>query len=282
MHYLNLGCGKRYIPSWKNIDFTAHSEFVSSCDLQNRIPLDDNTFNLVYHSHVLEHFSQEKAQFFIEECYRVLQPYGVIRVVVPDLEDIARNYLAILNRIDINLDEFKSDHEWMTIEMLDQMVRRSSGGEMVRYISKEKLDNKKFIISRMGSEIAKIIKSSETHNNINSNYDVKNANRVLKKIYLFLRNSNYRKEILLKLMLGEEYYKLQIGRFSESGELHQWMYDRVSLAGALKKVGFVQIIKRNAYDSYIPKWSEFNLDTESDGSVYKPQSLYMEAIKPSF
>jgi hypothetical protein len=29
------------------------------------------------------------------------------------------------------------------------------------------------------------------------------------------------------------------------------------------------------------KWSQFNLDTEPDGIVYKPDSLYLEVIKPA-
>jgi hypothetical protein len=35
-----------------------------------------------------------------------------------------------------------------------------------------------------------------------------------------------------------------------------------------------------ADESYITNWTSFNLDTEPDGSIYKPDSLYMEAVKP--
>lgn len=59
------------------------------------------------------------------------------------------------------------------------------------------------------------------------------------------------------------------------------MYDSYSLAKLLKACGFQQIMQRTATQSYIPNWSDFNLDTEPDGSVYKPDSLFMEAIKPS-
>jgi hypothetical protein len=49
----------------------------------------------------------------------------------------------------------------------------------------------------------------------------------------------------------------------------------------LEDCGFQQIVRRTATESYIPDWPEFNLDTEPDGSVYKPDSLFMEAIKPA-
>lgn len=59
------------------------------------------------------------------------------------------------------------------------------------------------------------------------------------------------------------------------------MYDRYSLLCLLKQCGFSNIIQRSAFDSDIQNWTSFNLDTEMDGTVYKPDSLYMEAIKTS-
>ena len=59
------------------------------------------------------------------------------------------------------------------------------------------------------------------------------------------------------------------------------MYDHYSLSSLLKKCGLQEITKRTAQESYIPEWTSFNLDTEPDGSVYKPDSLYMESIKPT-
>ncbi|PZU99920.1 MAG: methyltransferase type 11 [Pseudanabaena sp.] len=280
MRYLNLGCGSRYDTEWENIDFTAHSKFVISHNLEDGIPSEDNMFDVVYHSHVLEHFSRDKAQFFIEECYRVLRTGGIIRVVVPDLEDITRNYLWALEKVGTDGSNAKSNHEWMTIELLDQMVRRSQGGEMIRYVLSKEINNREFIAERMGSEITNIMKSlikNEFHNSLKTD---KNTYNFIDKAYLFIKNSKYRKETILKLILGKEYPKLQVGRFCESGEMHQWMYDKISLSNLLSKVGFAEIASRNACDSYVPNWQKFNLDTELDGSVYKPQSLYMEAIKP--
>jgi hypothetical protein len=73
---------------------------------------------------------------------------------------------------------------------------------------------------------------------------------------------------------------LRVGRFRRSGEVHQWMYDRFSLARALRAVGLEQVVERSAVESYADRWSEHHLDTEPDGSVYKPDSLFMEGLKP--
>lgn len=57
------------------------------------------------------------------------------------------------------------------------------------------------------------------------------------------------------------------------------MCDRYSLAQTLEKAGFNSARKLGAAESAIPAWTSFNLDTEPDGKVYKPDSLYMEATR---
>lgn len=71
-----------------------------------------------------------------------------------------------------------------------------------------------------------------------------------------------------------------LGDARARGETHQWMYDRLTLANLLEKNGFVDIVERNYKTSYMVEWRSFMLDEESDGSEYKPGSLYMEARKP--
>ena len=85
---------------------------------------------------------------------------------------------------------------------------------------------------------------------------------------------------MLKVLCGREYRMLQTGRFRQKGENHRWMYDRYSLSVLLGKCGLKSIKQRTAAESYIPNWISFNLDTELDGTVYKPDSLYMEGVKP--
>ena len=78
MKYLNLGCGSSFLTmsEWTNLDFTSSGESVIAHNLLNGIPYSDNYFDLVYHSHVLEHFSKDDGEAFIAECFRVLKPGG--------------------------------------------------------------------------------------------------------------------------------------------------------------------------------------------------------------
>lgn len=87
------------------------------------------------------------------------------------------------------------------------------------------------------------------------------------------------REFLYRLLLREDYAALQVGRLRQSGEIHYHMYDRYSLAKLLDDVGFSNIQQQQAAQSQINNWASFHLDTEADGRVYKPDSLFMEAQK---
>jgi len=88
-----------------------------------------------------------------------------------------------------------------------------------------------------------------------------------------------RQRMLWKLLRVDERHALEIGRFRLSGEVHQWMYDRYSLARLLKTLGFHEPQVKDANTSCIPNWASFHLDTLSDGQIIKPDSFFMEAIK---
>lgn len=133
MKLLNLGCGSHYHKEWTNIDFVSKNEDVIPHNLLNGIPFPNNDFDVIYHSHVLEHFQKEDGYKFLKECFRVLNYNGIIRVAVPDLEIIVKEYLKNLQlAIQGNL-EAKFNYEWIKLELFDQMVRNESGGEMKNY-----------------------------------------------------------------------------------------------------------------------------------------------------
>jgi SAM-dependent methyltransferase len=120
----NIGCGVRMHRDWNNVDFSylvrlrrhmglakwLHRFGVLSelrwnrvpliapdvivHDLRKGIPAPDDSVDVVYHSHVLEHIDRDIAPIFLRECLRVLRPGGILRVAVPDLEKYARDYLS--------------------------------------------------------------------------------------------------------------------------------------------------------------------------------------------
>jgi predicted SAM-dependent methyltransferase len=87
---LNLGSGTTPIPGFVNVDALKDAPGVDVvADIGERLPFEDGTAELVYASHLLEHFPTDRVPGMLAEWRRVLRPGGVLLVAVPDLEAIA-------------------------------------------------------------------------------------------------------------------------------------------------------------------------------------------------
>jgi len=91
---LNFGCGKEYKKGFVNVDFNKNLKVDVLADLSKKLPFDDNIFDYVYISHVLEHF--EKKEFFnvMEELHRVCKKGALIDIYVPHYTSTAAFKLA--------------------------------------------------------------------------------------------------------------------------------------------------------------------------------------------
>jgi SAM-dependent methyltransferase len=89
---LHLGCGSKYIAGFFHVDAIAYPHvdrqgFVDKLDF-----LSNNSVELIYASHVLEHFGRNEVDYVLREWHRVLKPGGVLRLAVPDFGACARLY----------------------------------------------------------------------------------------------------------------------------------------------------------------------------------------------
>jgi predicted SAM-dependent methyltransferase len=275
---LNLGCGDRFHPQWTNLDLTPSSPNVSVYDCREPLPFEDESFDVVYHSHVIEHLRREDVIRFLRECCRVLRPGGILRVAIPDLEGIARAYLECLEKAVEEKPGSEHDYHWMMLELFDQTVRERSGGAMLEYLRRDPISNEPFVLRRMGGEARRII-SQLRPSGKQTKPPASVSRRGRRGVNGLLRALRH---AMARMFLTEkEVRALELGQFRFQGEVHQWMYDRYSLKRLLEEAGFQNPTRRSAFESAIPNWLDYHLDTEPDGSVYKPDSLYMEAVRPA-
>lgn len=273
---VNIGCGSIFHPAWTNVDSNPSDRSIRHWNVQRGLPFRDGDADACYASHVLEHLTSSVAEQLLAECHRVLRPGGIIRLVVPDLEIIARHYLHLLERADRGEPGAEVDYEWIMLEMYDQTVRSISGGEMLRYLSRSNIPNRSFVESRIGMEG----QASDQYLNMTG------TQRFLKR----MQSLSVRKvrdklgqvlvEAVAGLVGGKDLHKaIREGIFRNSGEVHKWMYDRYSLKRLLQNSNYADIKMCTASDSRIADFSAYQLDARGE-ETRKPESLFMEAIKP--
>lgn len=237
---VNLGCGTKTHPSCVNIDWSIYARVkrnpigrvlaplafsgprlaqfndldsnVVVHDLRKGIPLEDQTADVVYHSHVLEHIDRDAVPTFLDEIRRVLTLGGIHRIVVPDLERYARQYLASLEA-GLSRPRAAELHDATVSQMLLQMVRREAYGTSMQRAWRRRVEN---------------------------------------------------------ALLGDA---------RKRGESHMWMWDRVNLPHTLELAGFRDCRIVDWQTSSVAGWSDLALDSDPRGGEYKPESLYVEAVR---
>jgi predicted SAM-dependent methyltransferase len=95
---LHVGCGKIRLDGWVNADVVPGAQLI--IDLRWPLPFPANYLERIYSEHVLEHVTYETAVRFLREARRVLKPGGVIRIAMPDLDDLIEGYCQNWRRFD--------------------------------------------------------------------------------------------------------------------------------------------------------------------------------------
>ena len=269
---LNLGCGRQFHPDWINVDLEAVSDEVLEHDLTRGLPFEEESIDVVYHSHVLEHLKPQEGVKLLEECFRVMKPGGVLRIVVPDLECIARLYLENHQLAWQGKPGANTNYQWMKLELLDQMVRSTSGGQMGQYMANSAIENSNFVRSRVGDELGYCQALSEMEH--------KKANWWNRCLEWTQQCRTSLARFGVGLLLGRRALaSFDEGLFRNQGEIHRWMYDRFSLRELCHQCGFENFRVCQAQESQIKNFRRFELDTYQ-GGVRKPDSLFVECEKP--
>jgi predicted SAM-dependent methyltransferase len=114
--YVQFGCGVCAPDDWQNFDagpafwlqsrmpfftpllkkkgFPEYPKNIKYGDVIKGLPVPPQSAEVVYCSHVLEHMSLDELRVALRNVFSYLRPGGTFRLVVPDLEQLIKTYLA--------------------------------------------------------------------------------------------------------------------------------------------------------------------------------------------
>jgi hypothetical protein len=107
---INIGCGLSGIAGWQNLDNSptvwmsripllnrllktpAWPRDVRRYDVRKGLPYGGGAVRYIYSSRAFEHFTHAESLAIATECFCELAPSGILRIVVPDLALMVREY----------------------------------------------------------------------------------------------------------------------------------------------------------------------------------------------
>jgi len=85
---LDIGPGRVTIPDFETLNIVWYPGVDYKLDCTRKLPFMDNTFDVVYASHVLEHIPWFQTHQVLIEWQRILKPGGALEIWVPDAAKI--------------------------------------------------------------------------------------------------------------------------------------------------------------------------------------------------
>lgn len=108
---LNIGCGNMILEDWINVDLYNPNADIKGDALA--LPFPDDYADVLWASHVIEHFHFHDGHKAVREWGRVLKPGGIIIIETPNLVELCKYFLESdeATRIDLYNAFFSSGWE---------------------------------------------------------------------------------------------------------------------------------------------------------------------------
>ena len=91
---LEIGPGKERLPGFETLNVVDNEQTDYVADAAVKLPFEDDTFSVVFASHVLEHMPWYRTQGVLAEWVRVLEPGGRLEIWVPDALKVCQTVVA--------------------------------------------------------------------------------------------------------------------------------------------------------------------------------------------
>lgn len=135
---IHLGCGEVDAPGFINVDLSDQPHVHRKQDVRDLASFPDQSADLVYACHVLEHFYPAEHHDVLSEWMRVVRPGGILRISVPDFEALLLIYQACGGEVEsivsplLGADEGYRSHVSLFNERYLTRLLESSGARIVR------------------------------------------------------------------------------------------------------------------------------------------------------
>lgn len=140
---LHLGAGKNKLSGFINSDIFNDIPI----DITKKLPFNDNSFDLIYSSHLIEHVYFNDFKKFLKESYRILKKGGKNIISTPSLEKIAKIlYLDLKEEKEIMIQRHKKympADEFLNSIHLNNMIHINFGHkylydyQLIKYLGKK-------------------------------------------------------------------------------------------------------------------------------------------------
>jgi SAM-dependent methyltransferase len=148
--YVNLGCGASTSAEFVNVDAVPQRRTHFVADIQSLLMFPDDSVDLVYASHVIEHLPRKHLDRTLKEWFRTLKPGGTLRFGVPDFDSLVDMYHASGNDPEAIVDQLLGqdgeydDHHTIWNRAYAEKVLRGVGFTNVRAWDPETVDHHEF------------------------------------------------------------------------------------------------------------------------------------------
>lgn len=92
MNKLHLGSGSKHIDGFINIDARQLDGVDDVDDIKTLSKYQENSIELIYAAHVLEHVGRNEYSSVLQRWYDLLSNDGILRLAIPDIEKVFLHY----------------------------------------------------------------------------------------------------------------------------------------------------------------------------------------------
>lgn len=246
----------RYDPgSWRR---TAPDRRV---DVTRPLPFAAGRFQAIYACRIVQHLTRDEGRALFDDLARLLRGGGVLRVSVPDVEEIARSYLAAIDACRQHLTpERDQRRRELALQLTDQMMRDVSGGQLAAEIRSGRLGAER-LRERFGDCLDGLLPAAGR--------TPRRGGR-LNALKRGVRQA-------VRLALGQVRFQDVLAR----RETDLWIYDRVMITRLAEEAGFRQVEFPPSDRSRIAGWQDWGPDRSVRGDYCYEPSLFAECVRES-